>query len=281
MTKIRFYIYTLFALLLTACSESEMLTGSDGSQNGIPVVINASFRIPKTGMLSRVCGESTEITSLYALIFDEHGLLSEIEECHPGTEANPQKHFSPMGANSLISFYVTLHESHSPRIVHLLANYPCSSLDIIDESHLMRKLTVSNHVDAYWQRIELRDGIIPEQNSNTPTQETRNHFQNISMIRNFAKITISKDTANIPDSKFKINGYLLIDLIVTKNTFDKEFLIIHCLIVLHNLLKSYVSLLFEGLLLIFIIFCPIFFPLSMLLSFILLNSSTQPTIPMF
>ena len=207
MTKIKFYIYTLFALLLTACSESEMLTGSDGSQNGIPVVINASFRIPKTGMLSRVCGESTEITSLYALIFDENGLLSEIEECHPGTEANPQKHFSPMGANSLISFYVTLHESHSPRIVHLLANYPCSSLDIIDESHLMRKLTVSNHVDAYWQRIELRDGIIPEQNSNTPTQETRNHFQNISMIRNFAKITISKDTANIPDSKFKINGY--------------------------------------------------------------------------
>jgi hypothetical protein len=71
-----------------------MLTDSANSQNGSSVVINASFRIPKSGMLSRACGESPEITSLYALVFDENGLLSEIEECHPGSEANPQKHFS-------------------------------------------------------------------------------------------------------------------------------------------------------------------------------------------
>lgn len=211
MRNTPYYILLSLMLLLAGCSD-RLFDGSDtGSDvpDGTPVVIDGSFVSPnQSGTATRAMGETPDIKSLYAIVFDENDLLSEIVPCQPGTYENPQNAFTPDGgALYHTPFHVILQSSAKPRIVHLVANIQPASYSITDEVTLLKNFTVSGSTDSYWRRIALDKGITADATTGKVKDETLNHFSNITLVRNFAKVNITVD-GSLSD-KFKLLGYYI------------------------------------------------------------------------
>ena len=202
MRNIPYYILLSFVLLLAGCSDKfiDSIDGGSDVPDGTPVVIDGTFVSPRQeGTATRAMGETPDIKSLYAIVFDENDLLSEIVPCQPGTYENPQNAFTPDGgALYHTPFHVILQSSAKPRVVHLVANIQPASYSITDEVTLLKNFTVSDSTDSYWRRITLDKGI---------TAETLKYFQNITLVRNFAKVNITVD-GSLSD-KFKLLGYYI------------------------------------------------------------------------
>ena len=197
-------------LLLAGCSDKflDSIDGGSDVPDGTPVVINGTFVSPRQeGTATRAMGETPDIKSLYAIVFDENDLLSEIVPCQPGTYENPQNAFTPDGgALYHTPFHVILLSSAKPRIVHLVANIQPASYSITDEVTLLKNFTVSGSTDSYWRRITLDKGITAD-DAGKVKDETLKHFQNITLVRNFAKVGITVDKS-LAD-KFKLLGYYI------------------------------------------------------------------------
>lgn len=205
-----YYILLSLVLLLAGCSD-RLFDGSDTGNDvpdGTPVVIDGTFVSPnQSGTATRAMGEAPDIKSLYAIVFDENDLLSEIVPCLPGTYEHPQTTFTPDGgALYHTPFHVVLQSSAKRRIVHLVANVEPQSYAITDEVTLMKNLVVNGTTDAYWRRIALDNGITADATGKVKN-ETLKHFSNITLVRNFAKVNITVD-GSLSD-KFKLLGYYI------------------------------------------------------------------------
>lgn len=211
MRNIPYYILLSFVLLLAGCSDKflDSIDGGSDVPDGTPVVIDGTFVSPRQeGTTTRAMGETPDIKSLYAIVFDENDLLSEIVPCQPGTYENPQNAFTPDGgALYHTPFHVILLSSAKPRIVHLVANIQPASYSITDEVTLLKNFTVSGSTDSYWRRIALDKGITAD-DAGKVKDETLKHFQNITLVRNFAKVNIAVDEKSLSD-KFKLLGYYI------------------------------------------------------------------------
>lgn len=209
MRNIPYHILLSFLSLLAGCSVPGFEEGDTVSDvpDGTPVVIDGAFVSGEKSAATRAMGETPEITSLYAIVFDENDLLSEIVACQPGTYENPQTTFTPDGGALFHTpFHVVLQSSSKTRIVHLVANIEPHSYAITDEVTLMKNLVVSGTTDAYWRRIALPNGIIADATGKVKN-ETLKYFSNITLVRNFAKISVSVD-ASISD-RFQLAGYYI------------------------------------------------------------------------
>ena len=209
MRNTPYYILLSLVLLLAGCSDT--LFNPDGGAevaDGTPVVIDGSFVSPRKSAATRAMGETPDITSLYAIVFDENDLLSEIVPCQPGTYENPQTTYTPGDASTLYktAFHVVLQSSAKRRIVHLVANVEPQSYAITDEVTLMKNLVVNGTTDAYWRRIDLVSGIQADATGKVK-DETLKHFSNITLVRNFAKIGVSVDKSL--ENKFQLFGYYI------------------------------------------------------------------------
>ena len=163
MRNIPYHILLSFLSLLAGCSVPGFEEGDTVSDvpDGTPVVIDGAFVSGEKSAATRAMGETPEITSLYAIVFDENDLLSEIVACQPGTYENPQTTFTPDGGALFHTpFHVVLQSSSKTRIVHLVANIEPHSYAITDEVTLMKNLVVSGTTDAYWRRTADRDSIM-------------------------------------------------------------------------------------------------------------------------
>ena len=210
MRNIPYYILLSFVLLLAGCSDKflDSIDGGSDVPDGTPVVIDGTFVSPRQeGTTTRAMGETPDIKSLYAIVFDENDLLSEIVPCQPGTYENPQNAFTPDGgALYHTPFHVILQSSAKPRIVHLVANIQPASYSITDEVTLLKNFTVSGSTDSYWRRIALDKGITAD-DAGKVKDETLKHFQNITLVRNFAKVGITVDKS-LAD-KYQLLGYYI------------------------------------------------------------------------
>lgn len=209
MRNTPYYILLSFVLLLAGCSD-KLFDGSDTGNDvpdGTPVVIDGTFVSPnQSGTATRAMGETPDIKSLYAIVFDENDLLSEIVPCLPGTYENPQATYIPDGgALYHTPFHVVLQSSAKHRVVHLVANVEPQSYAITDEVTLMKNLVVNGTTDAYWRRIDLVSGIQADANGKVK-DETLNHFKNITLVRNFAKIGVTVDKSL---ENFQLMGYYI------------------------------------------------------------------------
>jgi hypothetical protein len=210
MHNIPYYILLSLVLLLAGCSD-KLFDRTDGDTevpDGTPVVIDGSFTSPRQDGATRAMGEKPDITSLYAIVFDENDLLTEIVPCQPGTYENPQTAYTPDGGQPYYHtpFHVVLQSTAKPRVVHLVANVQPSNYSITDEVTLLKNFTVSGDNDSYWRRIALDNGITAN-NAGKVTEETLKNFRNITLVRNFAKIGVSVDKSL--EDKFKLLGYYI------------------------------------------------------------------------
>ncbi|BCS86717.1 hypothetical protein prwr041_26100 [Prevotella herbatica] len=189
------YIFYLIAITLffTACSEHDFLTDYNIVQsNGKPVDINGSLNTPDLQVMStRSLGETPDIKKLYAIVFDNNGLLMEVDTCKAANSNGDNINNFSTASNGLTYFHVTLHTSTTPRIVHLVANFNPTFTTILDEASLMRKMIVTDSTDSYWQRIVFDEGIYMNSDGTVDVEKTLPKMQNLKLIRNFAKVTVS------------------------------------------------------------------------------------------
>lgn len=195
MKSILHYIFYLIAVTLSfmACSEHDLLTDSGTFKSeGLPVEINGSLNTPDVQVIStRSLGETPDIKKLYAIVFDNNGLLLEVDTCKAANSNGDNINNFSTANNGLTYFHVTLHTSTTPRIVHLVANFNPTFTTIIDEASLMRKMTVTDSTDSYWQRIVFDEGIYMNSNGTVDIEKTLPKMQNLKLVRNFAKVTVS------------------------------------------------------------------------------------------
>lgn len=183
-------LFGIFVLLLSACSNEELLVESPQVEESDTVELTMSVNVPEVSS-ARSFGETATITSLYLVVFDKQGYLAEFAQATD---------LKTSGGET--SFKVTLHQTTNKRIIHFIANYEIGSLAYGSESEIIGRMAVSGNQDAYWQRMELESGIAND-------EATTVKMKRVPLLRNFAKITVS---ANLPN--FTLEGFAVVNTLI-------------------------------------------------------------------
>ena len=179
-----------------------------------PVVLQASTKA-EIGM---EMGEEPAISSMHIAIFGTDRYLKDYVSAYPcDVDGNPLAGgFASQNATSAY-FLARLPISSKERVLHIIANGPSTLPFNAYENDIMQNMTVSDGNGAYWQRVVLPGGIRvvetdgnPEQTPEgeyIPTAATTAAVSNLTLIRNFASITVSENAAN-----FEIVSYTLCNM---------------------------------------------------------------------
>lgn len=198
MKTIKAYISILFFLILTSCSDQEVVSIS-------PLVSQAeegyqfTVTIPEPIVATRAMGNeltNLEGKAMHVLVFDENGFFvanQTATNVSYNAEENKGK------------YSVELPPSDRPCSLHfVLGNVTYSTYGPDDsEASIFSTLSVSKGEDAYWQRIEV-DKITKDENGKI----TSNFPELITLVRNFAQISV--DVSAIT-SDFRLEGFVVVD----------------------------------------------------------------------
>ena len=225
MKKIIYAILGIF--LMVACTDDHMedIPTPPKGETGGKVNVSFSVQVPEANAIGSRSFSAPAINSLHLAVFDANGYLSEVVEA---TRAPGET--GPGTANAPIEFTVDLNQTPSKRIIHFLANKTIDASQFGTESDLIGALYTQGTDDAYWQRVELPDGI-----SYTWTDTNNNGIHDtgepvlfnsigdkltkVPLIRNFAKITVTtkKDeeggvTTPNENIKFQYLGFTVVNV---------------------------------------------------------------------
>ena len=209
-------------MLSVSCVREEAIKESAPEAATVPVVL--SFQEPlvlqaqtkaEPGM---EMGREPAISNIHVAVFGSDLYLKDYVSAYPcDADGNPVSGgFASQNATSAY-FLVRLPVSSKSRSLHIIANGPYSLPFNAYENEIMQNLTVTDGNAAYWQRIELPDGItiketdgVPQQKPNgdyIPSDATIAAVSNISLVRNFASITLTENADN-----FEIVSYTLCNM---------------------------------------------------------------------
>ena len=206
-----------------SCVREEPLSVGEFEKEGATVPVVLSFQNPvilqastKADIGSEM-GEQPAISSIHIAIFGTDFYLKDYVSAYPcDDKGNPLPGgFASRNATSAY-FLARLPISSKPRVLHVIANGPSSLPFNAYENDIMQSMTVSDGNGAYWQRIVL-DGIKIKETDGNPEQtpdgeyipdsETVAALSNISLIRNFASVTVTENASN-----FEIVSYTLCNM---------------------------------------------------------------------
>lgn len=190
------YIYILSILFLgaaVACNEKENVVGPEKIDGTETVTFKMKVTVPEKQVRTKGdCAVKPIIDNIYVATFGSRGYLNEYVKAVPvgayATENGTQYEMT-----------VSLLATTSKRYVHVIANGP-ESLDYnTKDTDILLDLTTTYDADgvpqgAYWQYFYLEKGTavwddITE--SWTASTEATNALQSITLIRNFAKVTVT------------------------------------------------------------------------------------------
>jgi hypothetical protein len=202
MRRILDILLTAAALLaLAGCSDRLHTDGGGDRAEGLTF----SVTVPESGSMSTKSFSSEAINSLWVLVFDDQGFFVECQKAEPvssfGTSLNTEYQFT-----------VELQASLTRRTLHLVANYDFDKNPVSygTEYSVLRSLTVSGEQDAYWQKVELEDGIRSQEELSKMTADELNAYyetsglKKIPLVRNYAKIHVESKATD-----FTLEGYAL------------------------------------------------------------------------
>lgn len=178
MKKIYLFLSMLTTLFLASCQDVEIVS----EPNLKPNEYLFSISIPEPVAATRALGEAPaaeDIQNMTVLVFDENGLFL----------ASRKATVTLSGSTTQGQLTVELPPSNDKRILHFVAggvtfgDYSRND----SENEIFSNLNVSGGQDAYWQRIEVTQ--IKDATA------LKNEVGNIQLIRNFAKISVTKSDA--------------------------------------------------------------------------------------
>ena len=162
---------------------------------------DAEFKIaiPEMQSATRSFAEP-QIENLWLFIFDSSGYISqalEVTNSEVG-EITAESKDNTWEDNKATTFTVKgIAETSYSRTIHLIANLPAgtNTNGFFAESNFISSLKTSGTQDAYWQRVEMPNGI---------TQATIKALGVIPMVRNYAKVSAVSEV-----DKFSLTGLIL------------------------------------------------------------------------
>ena len=165
---------------------------------------DAEFKIAIPEMQSATRSFDTpKIENLWLFIFDSSGYISQaLEVTNPEVGSITVTTGDTREDNKPTEFKVKgIAETSYSRTIHLIANLPkgTNTNGFFAESNFISSLKTSGTQDAYWQRVEMPNGI---------TKATIDALGVIPMVRNYAKVSAVSEV-----DKFSLTG-----LILTKHT---------------------------------------------------------------
>lgn len=220
MKKIIYAILGIF--LMVACTDDhleDIPTLPKEETNG-KVTVKFSVQVPEANAIGSRSFDAPAINSLHLVVFDANGYLSEVEEAKRASDE------TGLGtANAPIVFTVDLNQTPSKRIIHFLANKTIDASQFGTESDLIGALYTQGTDDAYWQRVELPDGIsytwtdtdndgIHDTDEPVLFNTIGDKLTGVPLIRNFAKITVEvgDDLFTPGDAGFTLQGFTVVNV---------------------------------------------------------------------
>lgn len=195
MKTIKTYISILFSLILTSCSDQEMVSTSSTLY---PKGYQFTVTIPEPIVATRAMGNkltSLEGKAMHVLVFDENGFFVANQTAeNVSYDAEEKKG----------KYSVELPPSDKPCSLHfVLGNVTYDTYGPDDsEASIFSTLSVSGGEDAYWQRIEVNE-IAKDENG----QITSEFPELITLVRNFAQISVDESAVT---SDFKLEGFVVV-----------------------------------------------------------------------
>lgn len=182
MKKIYYYISLLTILLVTSCQQQEIVSEAPALKSG---EYRFTVNIPEPRIATRAMGDmpATDLP-LHVLVFDANGFFVANQTATVNSFDGTQG-----------TYTVQLPPSDTERVLHfVLGNVEFGDYVPDDsEAGIFSQLTVTNGIDAYWQRItvnNIQDGMtLPE----------------VTLIRNFAKIVVSEELEQL-----EVLGYAIV-----------------------------------------------------------------------
>ena len=192
----------MFAMV--ACSYDDVTMPHEVPTDGT-TLLNFSVQVPDMQEATRTMA-SQEITKLDLVVFDEQGYLVEVAQAKVNSNASWSDKVTPADPTKEQTYSVELLQSAAPRIIHFIANSPVAvdSYSYGSERELINALETSGSADAYWQRKELSsilgDQVVTTENNETKVvatadSELAQELNQIPLVRNFAKVTFTNQTA--------------------------------------------------------------------------------------
>lgn len=204
--KIRSSYYLLilgFCLLAVGCSREDSFVPTPKNRE-TTFAFNLHFPDEKVVDIRRSAPiEEQMIQNLYVLVFDQQGaFLSRTEAIRQGSPGSYSIRLTPTAGSES-----QLPPDKRKRIIHFIANHDWSGFSDAEalgkhENELVPVLSTGGGTIAYWQRIELADGI------------SRSTFPaTIELIRNVARINVrdlslyDDEYPYLADTEFAISNY--------------------------------------------------------------------------
>jgi hypothetical protein len=155
--------------------------------------VTVRFSVANTDALpmTKALGETPELDSLHLAVFGSSGYLKEYVKAkvlHKPTYAD---------GDTVMTFEATLTLSDKERSIHFIGNGP-STLDFGYDYEILPQLLSAEGGQAFWQMKKgvVIDGVKKPDGTYEATSETNAQFQNIPLVRNFAKIVLSYDSTS-------------------------------------------------------------------------------------
>ena len=214
MKRITLYLHILMLLLITACSNEDIIvpTPSSGA-DGQTCEVSFWASIPETSSASRgdLCeATATSVETLSLLVFDaESGLYLYKSDATLTTRTLENDIHKGQ-------YTARLQLSDKPRIIHFVANAGDVPFQA-NELAVLSQLKKENNQDAYWQKVTVNSitGTINTDGTYTDVQAPgiTDTDKPIQLVRNFARVTLTADE----NSGFNLAGFVLVNT-ATKGT---------------------------------------------------------------
>lgn len=220
-------------LLVAASCAREFVESTEPvpyTQDKVPIIM--SFAEPLTLQASTKAEDGMEmglnpaIKTIHVAVFGSSGYLKDYSSAIPcDSDGNPLSGFVSANASTgYFKVYLPFDEGPSNRRIHIIANGPSSLPFNAYEDDIIKELTVSEGNGAYWTRfvtdknegegIMIKTiGSVPEQDANgdyVPADKTKEIFQGLKLIRNFAGITVIK--AESGGNNFAIDAFTVCNM---------------------------------------------------------------------
>lgn len=229
MKYLQYTLICLLGLFFAACSHTYEpdLTVKENNATivGDKIILTTSFEVPGFREVSTRAFSDAPILddlNLYIIEFVDNGspLINTLNAVY-----RPDK---KEVVGDVVKYKVTLNRTDQPRILHFVA-VTDNNLNIPNgvEGSVMPGLTSQNSNDAYWRRLEFKNGycthvVIEDKDEWEFNDDFRKQLlgtkdtgpKNLKLIRNFAKITVGiAENATVADGAtgFDLEGFMIVN----------------------------------------------------------------------
>ena len=212
MKKIVFIL--LGMLFILSCQDQvesmkQFQVGPDGK-----VEVELTVQVPNVQLPeSRALTEKPYIFHLYLAVFDEAGYLLEYVKADVIPAVENDKEYI---------YKVKLSPTSYPTTIHYIANGP-TSVNFGTETEVVGNMSTWGETDAYWQKVDLPEGIKVITENKVLDNNVRTKLTGIRLIRNFSWIKLQDNAENFVLESFCVVNTRTRGSVAPYNASKQEF----------------------------------------------------------